>query len=348
LYVTHVVQRPIMTRRIILDTDLAMGEPGSDVDDGFALALALSLPEQTVDLITTVVGNTDVDTATVLAVDLLERLGRSDIPVVRGAQAPLLRPMHEHPAADRVGDARARLAGRRAVTAGRAATAIADHIMANPGEITLVAIGPLTNVALALALEPAVATNVREIIVMGGAFFRGTNTLAMPGEFNIWVDPEAAAMVLRSGAPLRFVGLDVTLQVRLSRAHADQLRDHGGLFTAFAGRCAHAWIDFLQQTHPTDEIDSCPMHDPLAVALASRPELVVWEPAHVAVEPMAVVTRGVTVVDLLTTVAAPEANCMVATAVDAPAFMSLFLEHMGARKESPHVSSIWQPDRQPY
>jgi purine nucleosidase len=336
-----------MTSRIIIDTDLAMGEPGSDVDDGFALALALSLPEQTVELVTTVVGNTDVDTATLLAVDLLERLGRSDIPVVRGARAPLLRPMHEYPAAERVRSARERLADRRPATAGRAATAIADHIMANPGQITLVAIGPLTNVALALALEPEVAANVREIIVMGGAFFRGTNTLAMPGEFNIWVDPEAAAMVLGSGAPLRFVGLDVTLQVQLTRADADRLRDSGGLFTGFAGECAHAWIDFLQQTNPTDEIDSCPLHDPLAVAVASRPELVVWEPAYVAVEPMAVVTRGVTVVDLLAAATAPQANCMVATAVDAVAFMSLFLEHMAARKGSAHVSSMWQPDRRP-
>jgi purine nucleosidase len=335
-----------MNRRIILDTDLAMGEPGSDVDDGFALALALSLPEQTVELVTTVVGNTDVDTATVLAVDLLDRLGRSDIPVVRGAGVPLLRPVPEHPAAERVRGSRDRLADRRP-TAGRAATAIADHIMANPGEITLVAIGPLTNVALALALEPGLAANVREIIIMGGAFFRGTGSLAMPGEFNIWVDPEAAAMVLGSGAPLRFVGLDVTLQVALTRANADRLRDSGGLFTAFAGRCAHAWINFLQQTHPTEEIDSCPMHDPLAVALASRPELVVWEPAHVAVEPMAVVTRGVTIVDLLTAVAAPPANCMVATAVDAPAFMSLFLDCMAARKGTAHVPSIRQPDRQP-
>lgn len=207
--------------RIILDTDVAMGAPGSDIDDGFAMALAVDLSDQSLELVTTVNGNTDVETLTLLALDLLERLGRSDIPVVKGAAAPLMRPVHEYPARDRVAGVRERLAGH-VPAPGRAATAIIEHVLANPGEVSLVAIGPLTNVAVALALEPALSSAVKEIIVMGGAFLRTTRVLAMPGEFNIWIDPEAAAIVLNSGAPLRFIGLDVTLQVQLDRADADR------------------------------------------------------------------------------------------------------------------------------
>jgi purine nucleosidase len=127
---------------------------------------------------------------------------------------------------------RERLAGR-SPTLGRAATAIIDHVLANSGEITLVAIGPLTNVAIALALEPALSGAVKEIVVMGGVFLRTTSVLAMPGEFNVWIDPEAAAIVLGSGAPLRFIGLDVTLQVQLNRADADRLVDSAAFIEFF-------------------------------------------------------------------------------------------------------------------
>jgi hypothetical protein len=98
--------------RIIIDTDLAMGAAGSDIDDGFALALAVDLLDQKLELLTTVNGNVDVDTSTLLTLDLLDRLGRPDIPVVKGAAAPLQRPVHEHPARDRVAGVRERLAAR--------------------------------------------------------------------------------------------------------------------------------------------------------------------------------------------------------------------------------------------
>jgi purine nucleosidase len=313
--------------RIILDTDVAMGAPGSDIDDGFAIALAVDLADQQLELVTTVNGNTDVETSTLLALDLLSRLGRSDIPVVKGAAKPLLRPLHDHPARDRVADVRERLA-HLSPEPGRAATAIVDHIMANPGEITLVAIGPLTNVALALALEPALAHTVKEIVVMGGVFLRTTSVLAMPGEFNIWIDPEAASMVLRSGAPLRFIGLDVTLQVQLNRADADRLHATGRPFASYAGDCAHAWIDYLHTAYPGRDFISAPMHDPLAVAVVSRPHLVTWRPAHVAVEACSPITRGVTVADLLASHDPPEANCLVATEVDSAAFIDFFLNHV--------------------
>jgi purine nucleosidase len=313
--------------RIILDTDVAMGAPGSDIDDGFAIALALDLRDQRLELVTTVNGNTDVETSTVLALDLLERLGRPDIPVVKGAVAPLLRPVHDYPARQRAGAVRERLA-ERAPQPGRAATAIVDHVLANPGEISLVAIGPLTNVALAVSLEPAFSAAVKEIVVMGGAFLRTTEALAMPGEFNIWIDPEAAAIVLNSGAPLRFIGLDVTLQVQLGRADADRLVATGRRFASYAGECAHAWIDYLREAYPGRGFLSAPMHDPLAVAVVSRPQLVTWRPARVEVEVCSDLTRGVTVADLLVSRDPPQANCLVATEVDSAAFVEYFLNHI--------------------
>lgn len=313
--------------RIVLDTDVAMGAPGSDIDDGFAMALAVDVACQSLELVTTVNGNTDVDTSTLLALDLLDRLGRPDIPVVKGARTPLMRPVHDHPARDRVAGVRERLA-HRTPTPGRAATALIDHIMANPGEITLVAIGPLTNVALALALEPELTTAVKEIVVMGGLFLRTTTVLAMPGEFNLWVDPDAAAIVLNSGAPLRFIGLDVTLQVQLDRADADRLEATGRPFAGYAGECAHAWIDYLQTAYPGQGFVSAPMHDALAVAVVSRPELVTWRPARVEVETISPLTRGVTVAGLLAGKNPPEPNCLVATDVDSTAFIAFFLEHV--------------------
>src|SRR3954451_4286328 len=257
-------------RRIILDTDLAMGAPGSDIDDGVALALALADPELDVDLVTTVNGNTDVDTATLLCLELLHRLGRTYVPVVRGASRPLLRPLHDTPARQRVRDVREQVPAREP-RAGQAAAAIVEHVMASPGEITLVPIGPLTNVALALAMEPRVAQNVKAVVCMGGVFLEHTNRAGMPGEFNIWVDPDAAAVVLRSGAPLRFVGLDVTLQVRLTDEDAVRMAAGGRPFGAFAGACTREWIAYCDQRNPgaVAEHGSAAMHDPLAVAVVA-------------------------------------------------------------------------------
>jgi purine nucleosidase len=297
-------------QRILLDTDLAMGAPGSDIDDGFALALALAEPRLSVELVTTVGGNTDVGTATDLTRGLLDRLGHPQIPVVAGAGAPL------PPGA----------AGED-----RAGAALAERVLADPGELTIVAIGPLTNVACALAHDPRVASSVARIVVMGGVFLGHTNVAAMPGEFNIWCDPHAAATVLASGAPLRFVGLDVTRRVRLTRAHAARMAAGGGAFGRFAGDATVAWIDHQRRCHPGDPVqhDSCAMHDPLAVAVVTRPDLVTWRAAHVAVETTSTVTRGVTVADLLTGADPPAPNCEIATAVDVAAFTDLFLDRLG-------------------
>jgi purine nucleosidase len=309
--------------RIILDTDLAMGAPGSDIDDGFALALAVADPDLSLELVTTVGGNSDVDTSTRLTTDLLRVLGRPDVPVVRGAARPLNPALWRGAGAD---SAAAEDGGMRYAAAG-----IVRRVMAEPGELTLVAIGPLTNVALALMLEPRVASAVREIVVMGGVYLEQTNVARMPGEYNFWCDPDAAQIVLESGANLRLVGLDVTRKVRLDRQDCARLAE-GGEFGRLAADCTEGWISFQERVKPREQRErgSCALHDPLAVAVVRRPDLATWQDARVAVETAGRVTRGVAVADLLMWEDPPAPNCRIATEVDADAFRDLFLERMAA------------------
>ena len=314
--------------RIILDTDMAMGAPGSEIDDGFALALLLADDVFDVELVTSVNGNIDVESGTYLSLELLERLGRPEIPVVRGAAAPIVEPERARSAPEEV---RAKFGHHRA-SPGYAAAEIARRVLASPGEITIVAIGPLTNVAAAIALDPAVASAVKEIVVMGGVFLGHTNVRRMPGEFNWWVDAHAARAVMRSGALVRLIGLDVTTQVRLTREHAATMAASGRPFGEFAGECTIAWLDRLGRENPGDHEAgrSCAMHDPLAVAAISRPELLTWAPAHVDVVTGDDVGRGVAIADLLTGHDAPDPNATVATAVDVEAFMTYFLDRITA------------------
>jgi purine nucleosidase len=320
--------------RIILDTDLSMGDPGSEIDDGFALALAVADPGITLDLVTTVNGNTDVDTATRLTLELLDRLGHA-VPVARGSSAPLLRPSPRSPAGTEPVHPPGTDPSGREVS--HAARLLVERVMAEPGELTIVAIGPLTNVALALALEPRMAGAVKEIVAMGGVYLGQTNVAAMPGEFNFWVDPEAASMVLASGAPLRLVGLDVTRQVRLSTEDASRLRGTGGGFARFAAACTEEWIAHLRQTSPGDERehDSCALHDPLAVAAVTRPDLLTWRSAEVRVETGTERTRGVAIADLLTSDTPPEPNCRIAVAVDVDGFREHLLTGLGSLTTRP-------------
>ncbi|WP_161605944.1 nucleoside hydrolase [Microlunatus speluncae] len=297
--------------RVMLDVDLAMGAPGSDVDDGFALALALADPEISVELVTTVNGNTDVASATTLTLELLHRLGRPEVPVHRGAEVPLLRPRK------RVGTVPDEVVVREPRPT-PAAVAMVELVRAHPGELTLVAVGPLTNVALAMRLAPDFASSLKRLVIMGGVFDRPGNA-EQPGEYNVWCDPEAAAIVLDSGIVAQWVGLDVTLQVRVTKDQARAMESSAREFASFAGRYTVAWIDHLDRNKDQPG-ESCAMHDPLAVAAVTHPELITWRDAQVRVETGDEV-RGAMIVDP----GSRTVNASIAVAVDAAGFTEFFL-----------------------
>ena len=304
-----------LRHRVVLDTDLAMGAPGSDIDDGFALALAVADPAIDLDLVTTVAGNTDVATATALTMELLQRLGSPHVPVHRGAAHPLLRP----PA--RTGSLPPGVTAREPAST-LAAVALVEHVRRHPGAITLVAIGPLTNVALAVRLDPDFAGNLHRLVVMGGEFLRAPHDVGMPGEFNLWCDPEAARVVLAAGLVPEFVGLDVTTQVRITREEALEMARSPRPFTAFAGEFTAAYVDELDPRYAVP-VGTTALHDPLAVAAVTRPELLTWREAHVEVE-TGDRFRGVVLTDFLDATDPPAANARVAVAVDVQGFRERF------------------------
>ncbi len=198
--------------------------------------------------------------------------------------------------------------------------------MANPGQITLVAIGPLTNVAIALLLEPRIKDAVKELVIMGGVFLGTMYSRDKPGEFNVFTDPEAARAVLRSGVPQRWVGLDCTLKVRLTMADAEQLRKSSSSFAAFAGEATIKYIDYQAIRFPgRPKTDSIPMHDPLAVAVVSKPDLCEYRDMAVSVITGTGEARGVMIADRLELPSPPTPNCRVAVGVNGDAFRSHFL-----------------------
>jgi purine nucleosidase len=303
-----------MAKKIILDCD-----PG--VDDAMAIAYAVGSPDLDLLGVTTVAGNVSLAKTTGNALRVLEFLGAAAAPVTAGSALPLLRPSltaeHVH--------GEDGLRGARLPTAtagpqpGHATDFIIDTVLAAPGEVTLVAVGPLTNIALALRREPALAGSVRDFVIMGGSSGRGNVTPA--AEFNIAVDPEAAAIVFSAGWTVTMVGLDVTLQATASADVTARLGALGRLGSELLLPCVRSYADgdrVVTLPGPDPESTDPAVHDVCAVAYVARPDLLRCQPARVEVETTGQWTSGMTVTDFR----APAAGCnaLVATAIDVPAF----------------------------
>lgn len=309
--------------RIILDTD-----PG--IDDALALFLALASPEVQLEAITTVNGNVPLEYTTRNALALLELTGRTEILVARGCDRPLLG--SSATAAEVHGDNG--LGGmvlpeaQLQPVAKHAVDVIIETVMAAPGEITLVPIGPLTNIALALRHEPRLARAVREVVIMGGAL-RVPGNVTPSAEFNIYVDPHAAHAVLHAGWPIRLVTLDTTTRTLLKRELVERLASGGGPVAALMKGMVDYYCDIFGGARGMAAIQ---MHDPLCLAAAFRPDLLTWEEAYVDVELAGTLTLGETVgFFALPGRPLPQpANVLASVDVDAQSFIQLYLERIQA------------------
>lgn len=320
---------------VVIDTDPGLGEPGSDIDDGLAIALALHSPELELLGLTVVNGNVDAITGTDVARRLLDRLDATHVPVVLGATEPLSRDMSVvrdlFARALPPGSAPADRPLLGATKTAHAADFLAEQAAARPGELVVIAIGPMTNLALAVQRHPEFATNVRELVLMAGSATGYAQNITVVGDFNTFADPEALDIVLHSGAAVRMVGIDQTSRVMLNRDHAAALRRATRPFGRWAGECAEAWIDYLGAAFPNrpEHRDACFLHDPLVITAVTHPELLHWEPAEVSVALTEELARGLVVADRGLSLTRPgPANADVAVDVDVPAFLDLFLDRI--------------------
>jgi purine nucleosidase len=297
-------------KKIILDCD-----PG--VDDALATVFAVGSPELDLVGVTTVAGNVTLDKTTGNALRLRQFLGGS-WPVTAGSPAPLLRPLSVGDAhgADGLGGAQLP-ASAAGPLPGHAADFIAGAVRDSPGEITLVATGPLTNVALAVRLEPRLPSLVRDFVIMGGSSSRGNVTPA--AEFNIAVDPEAASIVFAAGWTVTMVGLDVTLQATAAAAVRAKMGGLGRLAGELLEPCLLGYAD-----EGLPGSDGPPVHDMCAVAYVAKSALLGCMPARVEIETAGRWTSGMTVTDF--EAPPPTCNALVATTIDVPAFWDTVLD----------------------
>jgi inosine-uridine nucleoside N-ribohydrolase len=325
-----------MPRKILIDTD-----PG--VDDAMALLFALCSPELEVVGVTTVYGNAEVEQTTRNALCVLEIAGRADIPVVAGAARPLARAyrgrrVHVH-GEDALGNTFLPPPSARPLDIA-AADFIVRTALAQPGEITLVAVGPLTNLALAVRLDPRVVAAVRQVVVMGGAAFVPGNASPV-AETNLFADPEAASIVFSAGWPLTMIGLDVTMRTVMTSHYLDHLFPSSPHplhpfhpLTNFLSRILPIYLQSCRERHGLNGI---PMHDPSAVAYAIDPGLFRVERLRVFVETSGP-NAGQTVPDRPRQWDGPSAGSGqalpeidVCVEVDTPRLLALFEERMLGR-----------------
>ncbi len=281
--------------RILIDTDIGLGSGRSDTDDGIAILYALARREFDVVGITTVAGNVPGDVATQNLADLLERIGRSEIPLGRSAALPL-RGVPDRLAARWKGMAvKGRSGNARSIARSRPDSVdfILDALKRNAGDLTLVAIGPLTNLAIAFLKDGRTFRGGKGIALMGGSAGPGNVTAA--AEFNAWCDPEAADLVFRSGVPITMFGLDVTTKVRMLPSSIAKWKRKDSPFLSFLhGACSAYMVHRAGMASETEP--SAYYHDVMPLAFLADPSLFEVELCHVDVETAGTHTRGMTVV----------------------------------------------------
>ena len=305
-------------RKIIIDTD-----PGQD--DAAAIMLAFASPEE-IDILglCAVAGNVPLKLTSRNIRIISELCGRTDIPVYEGAERPLVRkPItaeHVHGSTGLDGpvlDEPTMEAQKQ-----HAVDFIIETLMREPaGTVKLCTLGALTNVALALLKAPEIADRVKELVMMGGGFFEGGN-ITPAAEFNIYVDPQAADIVFRSGMPIVMMPLDVTHQLLTTKARVSRIRDIGT-------RPATAMAEMLEFFERFDiekyGSDGGPLHDPTVIAYLLKPELFQGRECNVEIEVHSELTMGMTVVDWWNVTERP-ANARVMRNVDADGFFELLTE----------------------
>ncbi len=307
-----------MPKRILIDTD-----PG--IDDALAILLALASPELSLEGLSIVHGNCSLEQAVRNGLSVLELAKAGHIPLARGCELPLVQPSLLAPETHgNTGLGYAQLPEPLIQPIGQhGSDFLIEQVMSNPGEITLVAVGPLTNVALAIRKEPRFAKSLKELVIMGGAIRHEGNTTAL-AEFNTYVDPHATHIVFHAGIPTTLVPLDVTYQCVLMASDVERLMRIDSSIPKFI----KAATDFYMEYHDAWQgIKGCIINDPLALALTFAPELCDYEELPVDVDISGGVSMGKTFADFYNYQKKP-ANMRVALGVRARDFIELFLERM--------------------
>jgi purine nucleosidase len=315
--------------QVLIDTDPGMGTVGVDPEDAFAITMALSSPGVTVEAIACVQGNVPIRHSLANATHLLELLGRRDVLVAAGLERPLLaarRRQQERWLTETDGRERLLPAAERPYPAARAVEVILRAARESDG-LTIVAIGPLTNIAAALVADPELPSLLERIVVMGGAF-EVCGNITPTAEFNFFMDPEAAQIVLDARLRPELIGLDVCHQTHLTHAQMAAVE-----FTTplgrFVRRACAAWL-------PTQDGDAPHLYDSLAMAAALEPQLVTLEPARVEIETVSAALAGTSAAWLrgrFSEWSRPDGpdNALVATEVDVDGFAAFFAERVLAR-----------------
>ena len=307
--------------RVIIDTD-----PG--LDDTAAILFTLACPERvSVELFTTVFGNTSIEHVTRNMLSILDVAGHNEIPVYQGAARPLLREPRYAPhihSQDGLGGLAGQYPPSGTVQPGIAAEKIVEHIMASPGQITLVALGPLTNVALALRLEPRLASSVREIVLMGGAV-RVPGNVSAVASANMLNDPDAAAVVYSSGAPIVQAGLDVARPTIITPPHLARIAAAGTPVAKMLSAVAEANI--ISYKRSLGDEGGARFNDLPTVAYVIDQTLFHVERYPVVIETTGTYTTGMTVVDWRGQLGLPP-NVDVLMGIDAPRLVEMFTERL--------------------